>query len=34
MECVAESGYVAKDKKVKVIKIESTQLTVREVERT
>jgi membrane-bound ClpP family serine protease len=29
LECVAESGYVDKDKKVKVIKIESTQLTVR-----
>jgi membrane-bound ClpP family serine protease len=29
LECVAESGYVDKGKKVKVIKIESTQLTVR-----
>ena len=34
VECVAESGYVAKDAKVEVIKVESTQLTVREVERT
>lgn len=32
VECVAESGYVGKGKKVKVIKIESTQLTVREVQ--
>ncbi|MFA5553705.1 MAG: NfeD family protein [Phycisphaerae bacterium] len=32
VECVAESGYVDKGKKVKVIKVESTQLTVREVE--
>ncbi|MFH1371589.1 MAG: NfeD family protein [Planctomycetota bacterium] len=29
LECVAESGYVDKGKKVKVIKVESTQLTVR-----
>ncbi|MBN1974510.1 MAG: hypothetical protein JW787_12800 [Sedimentisphaerales bacterium] len=29
LECVAESGYLDKGKKVKVIKIESTQLTVR-----
>ncbi len=29
LECVAESGYVDKGKKVKVIRIESTQLTVR-----
>jgi membrane-bound ClpP family serine protease len=29
VECVAESGYVEKGKKVQVIKIESTQLTVR-----
>ena len=34
MECVAESGYIAKDMKVEVIKVESTQLTVREIERT
>lgn len=34
IECVAESGYIAKDAKVKVIKVESTQLTVREIERT
>ena len=29
LECVAESGYVEKGKKVRVVKIESTQLTVR-----
>ncbi len=29
IECVAESGYVDKGKKVKVINVESTQLTVR-----
>lgn len=34
LECVAESGYIARDVKVKVIKVESTQLTVREMERT
>jgi membrane-bound serine protease (ClpP class) len=32
VECVAEGGYVDKDKKVKVINVESTQLTVRVVE--
>ena len=32
LECVAESGYVDKDTKVKVINVESTQLTVREIE--
>ena len=32
VECVAESGYVDKDKKVKVIEVESTQVTVRTVE--
>jgi membrane-bound serine protease (ClpP class) len=32
VECVAESGYVDKDKKVKVIDVESTQLTVRVIE--
>jgi len=32
LECVAESGYVDKGKKVKVIDVESTQLTVREIE--
>ncbi|MHC4062141.1 MAG: NfeD family protein [Planctomycetota bacterium] len=32
VECVAESGYVDKVKKVKVIRVESTQLTVRVVE--
>ena len=34
LECVAESGYVDKGKKVKVIKVEETQLTVRLVEET
>jgi len=29
VECVAESGYVDKGKKVKVIRAQSTQLTVR-----
>ncbi|PKL49796.1 MAG: hypothetical protein CVV39_02300 [Planctomycetes bacterium HGW-Planctomycetes-1] len=32
LECVAESGYVEKGKTVEVIKIEGTQLTVREIE--
>ena len=32
VECVAESGYVDKDNKVKVINVESTQLTVRMIE--
>jgi len=32
VECVAESGYVDKGKKVKVIDVESTQLTVRAIE--
>lgn len=32
VECVAESGYVDKGKKVKVIEVESTQLTVRAIE--
>jgi membrane-bound ClpP family serine protease len=32
VECVAESGYVDKGNKVKVIDVESTQLTVREIE--
>jgi len=32
LECVAENGYVDKNKKVKVIKIESTQVTVRLIE--
>ncbi|MGD9109863.1 MAG: NfeD family protein [Phycisphaerales bacterium] len=32
VECVAEGGYVDNGKKVKVIKVESTQLTVREVQ--
>jgi len=34
IECVAESGYVEKGKKVKVIDVESTQLTVRVLEET
>jgi membrane-bound ClpP family serine protease len=29
LECMAEGGFVEKDKKVKVIKVESTQVTVR-----
>jgi membrane-bound ClpP family serine protease len=32
VECVAEGGYVDKDKKVKVIDVQSTQLTVRMIE--
>jgi membrane-bound ClpP family serine protease len=32
VECVAESGYVDKGKKVKVINVESSQLTVRIIE--
>lgn len=32
VECVAESGYVDKGKKVKVIDVESTQLTVRAID--
>ena len=32
VECVAESGYIEKDKKVKVIRVEATQLTVRLIE--
>lgn len=32
LECVAESGYVEKGKTVEVIKVEGTQLTVREME--
>ncbi|MHC4692742.1 MAG: NfeD family protein [Planctomycetota bacterium] len=32
LECVAEGGYVDKGKKVTVINVESTQLTVREIE--
>jgi len=32
VECVAESGYVEKRRKVKVIKVEETQLTVRVIE--
>ena len=34
VECVAESGYVDKDKKITVIGVESTQVTVREVSET
>ncbi|MCX5633064.1 MAG: hypothetical protein NTW93_05270 [Phycisphaerae bacterium] len=32
LECVTESGYVEKGKTVEVIKVEGTQLTVREIE--
>ena len=34
VECVAEGGYVENDKQVKVIRVESTQVTVRVVEST
>ena len=34
LECVAESGYVDKGKRVRVIDVESTQLTVRIIEET
>ena len=34
VECVAESSYVNKGEKVKVIDIEGTQLTVRVIEKT
>jgi membrane-bound ClpP family serine protease len=34
VECVAESGYVDKGRKVRVIDVESTQLTVRLIEET
>jgi membrane-bound ClpP family serine protease len=34
IECVAESGYVPKDRKVQVIRVEGTQVTVRVVEET
>jgi membrane-bound serine protease (ClpP class) len=34
VECVAESGYVDKGEKVKVIDVESTQVTVRVIEET
>jgi membrane-bound serine protease (ClpP class) len=34
VECVAESGYVDKGKKVEVIEVESTQVTVRVIEET
>jgi len=34
LECVAEDGYVEKGKQVKVIKIESTQVTVRVIQET
>ncbi len=32
VECVAEGGYVDKDKKVKIIRVQGTQLTVRAIE--
>jgi membrane-bound ClpP family serine protease len=34
VECVAETGYVDKGKKVKVIRVQATQLTVREIEQS
>lgn len=32
LECVAETGYVDRGKKVKVIRVQATQLTVRQIE--
>ena len=32
VECVAEGGYIDKGKKVKIIDVQSTQLTVRMIE--
>ena len=34
VECVAESGYLQKDKQVKVIRVEGTQVTVRVMDET
>ncbi|MBN2129486.1 MAG: hypothetical protein JW741_08315 [Sedimentisphaerales bacterium] len=34
VECVAESGYVPKDKEIKVIRVEGTQVTVRVTDQT
>jgi len=34
VECVAESGFVEKDKKVKVIDVQSTQVTIRVMEQS
>jgi len=34
VECVAESGYIEKNEKVKVMKVEGTQLTVRIIEQS
>jgi len=34
VECVAESGYIEKSKKVEIINVESTQLTVRLIDET
>lgn len=34
VECVAESGYVEKGRKVKVIRVQSSQVTVREIEKS
>jgi len=34
VECVAESGYVEKDKQIKVIRVEGTQPTVRATDET
>ncbi|MCU0916819.1 MAG: serine protease [Planctomycetes bacterium] len=34
VECVAESGYVPKDKEITAIRVDGTQVTVRVVERT
>lgn len=34
IECVAETGYIQKDVKVKVVKVEASQVTVRKIEET
>ena len=34
VECVAEGGYVDKGKEIAVIDVESTQVTVREIEQS
>jgi membrane-bound ClpP family serine protease len=34
VECVAESGYVEKDKQIRVVRVEGTQLTVRVADET
>ncbi len=34
VECVAETGYIERDKRIRVIRVEGTQLTVRLIENT